>query len=207
LVDGLGSDGRAKEATGNTLGMGIGVHFNEFWAFLRHLMILGVAQETGSTVRLDGCKEVVKVLTIRHGWIREKFMDSTHRVCLTAKILGRFSHVVLTALLAGLEADGSEEVSHLKTVWERAIIGAEANLDGKPAVQPCTGSLTVGVVNENLDKIALIDELTTQKEHVTEVVQILKIVLERIGTALTGWCRIWGIMIEEGMSGECEDTP
>jgi hypothetical protein len=38
------------------------------------------------------------------------------------------------------------------------------------------------------------------------VVQILIVVLEGIGTALTGRCRIRGIMIEKWMSSECEDT-
>jgi hypothetical protein len=44
--------------------MGIGGHFQVLGAFLRELMILGVAQEAGATIGLDGSNQVIKI--VRH---------------------------------------------------------------------------------------------------------------------------------------------
>jgi hypothetical protein len=63
--------------------------------------------------------------------------------------------------------------------------------------------LTVSVIEENLDEVTLVNELTTKKEHVAVVIHILEVGLKRICAALARWSRIRGIMVEEWVPGEC----
>jgi hypothetical protein len=130
-------------------------------------------------------------------------LEGTNRVALTAEILGGLGHVIFTALLAGLKADSGEEVSHFEAVGKRLIVRAQAELHSKPAIQPGATGLTVSVVEENLDKVAFIDELTTEEEHVAVVIHILEVGLEGISAALTWWSGIGGIMVEKRVSSKC----
>jgi hypothetical protein len=104
--------------------MGIGGQFKVFGALLRELMILGVAQETGATIRLNSSNQLIKIVGHIRGRIGEELLKGTNWVGLTAEILGGLCHVVLTALLASLKANGGEEVSHFKAVGERLIVRA-----------------------------------------------------------------------------------
>jgi hypothetical protein len=68
--------------------MGIGGQFKVLGALLRELMILGVAQETGATIRLNGSNQLIKIVGCVRGGIREEFLKGTNGVSLTAKVLG-----------------------------------------------------------------------------------------------------------------------
>jgi hypothetical protein len=177
--------------------MRIGGQFKVLGALLRELMILGVAQETGATIRLNSSNQLIKIIRHVRGGIREEFLKSTNWIGLTAKVLGGLRHVVLTALLASLKANGGEKVSHFEVVGERLMVGAQTEFHSKPAVQPSTTGLTVSVIEENLDEITLIDKLTTKEEHVAVVIHILEVGLEGVSAALAWWSRIGSIMIEK----------
>jgi hypothetical protein len=104
--------------------MWVGGQLKVFGTLLRELMILGVAQETGATIRLNSSNQLIKIRGCVRGRIREELLKGTNGVCLTTEILGGLCHVVLTALLASLKANSGEEISHLKTVGERLSVGA-----------------------------------------------------------------------------------
>jgi hypothetical protein len=130
-------------------------------------------------------------------------LKGTNWVALTAEILGGLCHVILAALLAGLKTDGCEEVSHFEAVRKRLIVGAQTEFHSEPTIQPSTAGLTVSVIKEDLDKVTLVDELTTKKEHVAVVIHVLEVGLEGISAALARRSRIGGIMVEERVSGKC----
>jgi stage III sporulation protein SpoIIIAA len=73
----------------------------------------------------------------------------------------------------------------------------------KPAVQPSATGLMVGVIEENLDEVTLIDELTAKEEHVAVVIHILEVGLKGICAALARRSRIGGIMVEQRVPGKC----
>jgi hypothetical protein len=76
---------------------------------------------------------------------------------------------------------------------------------GKPAIQPSATGLTVSVIKEDLDKVMLIDELTTKEEHVAIVIHVLEIGLEGIGAALARRSGIGGVMVEKRVPSKCQD--
>jgi hypothetical protein len=125
---------RAKKAASNALCVGIGGHFKILGAFLRELMILGVAQEAGPAIRLDGSDQLIEAGRCVRERIREELLDGTDWIGLATKVLGGLSHVILTALLASLKADGGKKVSHLKAVGERLCVRTETEFHRKPAV-------------------------------------------------------------------------
>jgi hypothetical protein len=104
--------------------MGIGRQFQILGAFLRELMILGVAQETGATIRLNGSNQLIKIGRRIWRGVGKELLKGTDWVYLTAKVLRGLRHVILATLLSSLKADGGEEVSHFKAVGERLIVGA-----------------------------------------------------------------------------------
>ena len=122
MVDGLRTRRGPKKVTSNTLGMRIGGHLDVLGALFRHLMIIRTAKETGTTGRLNGSNELIKVVRTGGGF-REEILDCTDRVVLMAKVLGGFSHVTFAAVLTGLQTDSSEKVGHLEAVWKMMIVG------------------------------------------------------------------------------------
>ena len=121
------------------------------------------------------------------------------------KVLGGLCDIFLTVSLTSLEANCSEEVCHFEAVGERFMGGTQANLRGKPAVEPGTCSMSVGVVDQQLGEVMLIDEdASEEEEHIAIVAHFLEVGLETIGILLTRWYGIGGIVVEEGVAGQCK---
>ena len=120
------------------------------------------------------------------------------------KVLWGLCDILLTVSLASLEANCSEEICHLKAVGERFVGSTQSELCGKPAVEPGTCGMSVGVVDQQLSEVTLIDEDTSKEEHVAVMAHFLEVGLEAISIPLMRWNGIGGVVIEEGVAGQCE---
>ena len=109
-------------------------------------------------------------------------------------------------MLTSLKLDGGLGVSQFEAVGKVPIGRTEADFDGKPAVEPWSGSLLVGVIDKKLDEITFIDEVSTEEEHVGVVAHVVVVRHEGVSRTLTRGNRIRSIVVEEGMTCKGEET-
>ena len=170
--------GGAEQVASNLGKVRVSHHCNIFGTIFGQLVIRGVTKEAGTATDvtgLEGSNGIAELQGFGGICIVTGINKGMNGILLMTKVLGGLCDIFLAVSLAILEVNHCKEVGHFEVVGERLLGGTQTNLSGKTTSQSGACGVMVGVVDQQLDEIALVDEDSSKEEHITIVVHFLEV--------------------------------